>query len=100
VLRFVGPDEVVNAVGVVVDTRNPTTVTALESLTIWLMHRQPILRLLQQESGLAGSVVQSLAGEVGLTDPSYANRRAKTRVAGAKNPAVKAGGIARSTTAH
>ena len=64
VLRFVGPGEVVNEVGVFADTRNPATVIALEPTTVWLIHRQAILHLLQQEPGFASSVAQSLARRV------------------------------------
>jgi CRP/FNR family transcriptional regulator len=64
VLRFVGPGEVVNEVGVFADTRNPATVIALEPATVWLIHRQSILRLLQEEPGFASSVVKSLARRV------------------------------------
>jgi len=64
VLRFVGPGEVVNEVGVFADKHNPATVIALERTTVWLIGRQAILRLLQQERGFAGSVVQSLARRV------------------------------------
>jgi CRP/FNR family transcriptional regulator len=64
VLRFVGPGEVVDEVGVFADTLNPATVIALEPTTVWLIHRQAILRLLQQEPGFASSVVRSLAQRV------------------------------------
>lgn len=64
VLRFVGPGEVVNEVGVFADTRNPATVIALEPTKVWLIHRQVILGLLQQEPGFASVVVQSLARRV------------------------------------
>jgi CRP/FNR family transcriptional regulator len=64
VLRFVGPGEVVNEVGVFADTRNPATAIALEPTTVWLIHRQTILRLLEEEPGFASSVAQSLAQRV------------------------------------
>jgi CRP/FNR family transcriptional regulator len=64
VLRFVGPGEVVNEVGVFADTRNPATAIALEPTTVWLIRRQTILRLMQQEPGFAHSVAQSLARRV------------------------------------
>jgi CRP/FNR family transcriptional regulator len=64
VLRFAGPGEVVNEVGVFADTRNPATVIALEPTTVWLIRRQVILRLLRQEPGFASVVVRSLARRV------------------------------------
>jgi len=64
VLRFVGPGEVVNEVGVFADTRNPATAIALEPTTVWLVHRQTVLQLLEQEPDFARSVVESLAHRV------------------------------------
>ena len=64
VLRFVGPGEVVNEIGVFADTRNPATAIALEPTTSWLIHQQAILRLLEEEPGFARSVAQSLSQRV------------------------------------
>ena len=64
VLRFVGPGEVVNEVGVFADTRNPATVIALEPTAVWFIRRQVILRLLQREPVFASVVVRSLARRV------------------------------------
>ena len=64
VLRFVGPGEVVNEVGVFAETRNPATVIALEPTTAWHIHRQTILRLLQKDPAFARRVTQSLARRV------------------------------------
>jgi CRP/FNR family transcriptional regulator len=64
VLRFVGPGEVVNEVGVFTEADNPATVIALEPTTVWLIYRQTLLRLLQTHPQFARRVVQSLAGRV------------------------------------
>lgn len=63
-LRFVGPGEVFNEIGVFADARNPATVVALERGTVWLIHRDTIIRLLDRHSRLARSVVENLARRV------------------------------------
>lgn len=63
-LRFVGPGEVVNEIGVFAPTRNPATVVALEPAAAWLIHRDTMLRLLEGHPRLARRVVQSLAQRV------------------------------------
>jgi len=64
VLRFVGPGEAFNEVGVFADTPNPATVVALEPTTVWFIGRRTIVRLLEQEVGFARSVVESLSRRV------------------------------------
>ncbi len=64
VLRFVGPGEVVNEVGVFAQDRNPATVIALESSTIWLIGQEMINQLLKNHPELARRVAESLAQRV------------------------------------
>jgi len=64
VLRFVGPGEVVNEVGVFADDRNPATVIALEPSTLWVIDRGTIHRLLDEYPELARRVIESLAQRV------------------------------------
>ncbi len=64
VLRFVGPGEVVNEVGVFAHAQNPATVVALAPSTIWLIDRDAILKLLKDNPQLAQHVVQQLAQRV------------------------------------
>lgn len=64
VLRFVGPGEVVNEVGVFAGDRNPATVIALEPSTLWVIDRGTIRRLLDEYPELARRVIESLAQRV------------------------------------
>lgn len=64
VLRFIGPGEAFNEIGVFADTHNPATVVALEPATIWMIRRESMLRLLEEQPGVARSVIQNLARRV------------------------------------
>jgi len=63
-LRFVGPGEVFNEVGVFAGANNPATVVALEAGAVWLIDRNTIIRLLDRHPRLARSVVENLARRV------------------------------------
>ena len=63
-LRFVGPGEVFNEVGVFAGARNPATVVALEAGAVWLIDRGTIIHLLDAHPCLARSVVENLARRV------------------------------------
>lgn len=63
-LRFVGPGEVFNEVGVFASARNPATVVALEAGTVWLIDPDTIVRLLDRHPRLGRSVVENLAQRV------------------------------------
>ncbi len=64
VLRFIGPGEVFNEIGVFADTHNPATVIALEPATVWIIHRESMLQLLEKQPGIVRSVIQNLARRV------------------------------------
>ncbi len=64
VLRFIGPGEVINEVGVFAGDRNPATAIALESSTLWLIDRRTIRHLLDDYPMLARRVMESLAQRV------------------------------------
>lgn len=64
VLRFVGPGEAFNEAGVFAGARNPATVVALEPGTVWLIHRDAMLRVFDEHPRLARTVVESLAERV------------------------------------
>lgn len=64
VLRFVGPGQVVNEVGVFADTQNPATAVTLAPSTIWLINRDAILGLLEEYPQLAQRVVERLSRRV------------------------------------
>ncbi len=63
-LRFIGPGEVFNEIGVFADTHNPATVVALEPATVWLIRRESMLHLLEERPGVARRVIQNLAQRV------------------------------------
>ncbi|MEA3376244.1 MAG: Crp/Fnr family transcriptional regulator [Chloroflexota bacterium] len=63
-LRFVGPGEVFNEVGVSAGTSNPATVVALERGSVWLIHEDTMLQLLDGHPRLVRSVVEDLARRV------------------------------------
>lgn len=64
VIRFVGPGEVFNEIGVFAGAANQVSVTALEKATVWVIQRQTLLRLLDQHPQLARVVTQNLAQRV------------------------------------
>lgn len=64
VIRVVGPGEVFNAIGVLTRETNPGTVMALEPATVWILPRQDLLRLLQEDSTLAWTIIRALADRI------------------------------------
>ena len=64
VVRFVGPGETFNEVGVLVDAPNQVTVIALEPSTVWLIRRDALVHLLEADRRLARAVTQNLARRV------------------------------------
>jgi CRP/FNR family cyclic AMP-dependent transcriptional regulator len=64
VMRVVGPGDVFNAIGVLASTTNPGSVIALEPATVWILHRETLLRLLEEHTSLAWMIIQALAGRV------------------------------------
>lgn len=83
-LRFLGPGETVNVISVLRETPNPATVVALEPTTAWLVRREAMLQLLDDEPGLARMVIQNLAERilhlVGLVE-DLSLRTVETRLA-------------------
>lgn len=63
-LRFIGPGEVFNEIGVFADTHNPATVIALEPAAVWLVRRESMLRLLEKQPSIARRVIKNLAQRV------------------------------------
>jgi len=61
VVRFVGPGEAFNELGVLADTPNHVTVIALESCDVWLIRREALLALLETDRRLASIITQNLA---------------------------------------
>lgn len=64
VLRFIGAGETFNEVSVLIETTNPTTITALERSVLYVIQRNTILDLLDKHPKLARIIIQRLAGTV------------------------------------
>ena len=64
VMRFVGPGEVFNEIGVLVGDANLVTVIALEPASVWIIHRDTLLRLMDEQPRLARIITQNLARRV------------------------------------
>lgn len=61
VVRFVGPDETFNEIGTLAGSPNMATVIALEPATLWIIHRDTMLRLVEEDPRLARIVILNLA---------------------------------------
>jgi len=64
VLRFLGPGETFNEVGVLADRPNPATAIALEDAALWLIERATIRRLLLTHPDVALRVLENMADRV------------------------------------
>jgi len=64
VLRFLGPGETFNEVGVLADRPNPATAVALEDATLWLIERATLRRLLLAHPDVALRVLENMADRV------------------------------------
>ncbi|MBT3316290.1 MAG: Crp/Fnr family transcriptional regulator [Anaerolineae bacterium] len=64
ILKTLKSGDVFNALSVFTDAPNQATVTALESSTIWLIQRDPLLKLIEEYPSLANHVIGELAGKV------------------------------------
>ncbi len=64
VLRFLEPGETFNEVGVFAEQPNPATAIALEKAGIWLIRRETIMRLLQENPAFAQFVIAKMAGRL------------------------------------
>ena len=64
VIRFVGPGETFNEIGVFAGGPNLITVEALEPARVWIIPRQPLLELIEEHPALCQVVIQNLAGRI------------------------------------
>ncbi len=64
VLRFVGPDEVFNEVGVLTGGVNVVSVEALEASEVLIVQREKLLNLVDKYPSLAKSIIENLAHRV------------------------------------
>jgi CRP/FNR family transcriptional regulator len=61
IVRFVGPGEAFNELGVLAGTPNQVTVIALEPCAVWIIRREALLALLEADRHLASIITQNLA---------------------------------------
>jgi len=64
VIRVVGSGEAFNEIGVFAGTPNHATTVALEPATVWVISRETMLRLMDENPSLARIVAQNLAQRV------------------------------------
>jgi len=64
VMRFVGPGEVFNELGVLIGENNQVTVIALEPTTVWIIQRDTLLQLMEEHPQLSRVISQNLARRV------------------------------------
>ncbi len=64
VLRFLEPGETFNEVGVFADQPNPATAIALEQAGVWMIRRDTVTRLLQENPAFSQFVIAKMAGRL------------------------------------
>ncbi len=64
VIRFLGPGDAFNEVGVLAEGKNLVTVQALEPSTVWIIQREALLRLMEAFPQLCRLISQNLAKRV------------------------------------
>lgn len=64
ILQLLGSGEVFNAVSIFSGAPNPASVTALETTRLWMIGRQAMLRLLDENPAIARLIIQDLASRV------------------------------------
>ena len=64
VIRFLGPGEAFNEIGVMAEGKNLVTVQALEPSTVWIIEREALLRLMEVYPQMCRLISQNLAQRV------------------------------------
>ena len=64
ILRFIGPDEAFNELGILASRPNPATAMALEPSDIWLVPRATLTLLLSQHPEFAQRLMENLADRI------------------------------------
>ena len=64
VLQMLRAGEAFNAISVFTDAPNQATVSALEESLVWLIRREVLLKLIEEQPALSRQVIQDLAGRV------------------------------------
>lgn len=60
VLRFLGPGEMLNAIGAFTHRPNPATAIALEPVGLWRLRRESVARLLRERPEFAQRVIEDM----------------------------------------
>lgn len=64
IIRFVGPGEIFNEIGVLSGKENQVTVETLEPVQLWIVQRNNLLRLMDQDPILCRQISQNLAQRI------------------------------------
>lgn len=64
VIRFVGPGDVINEIGILGNGKNPVTLSALEPCKVWIIQRETLLNLMDIYPALCKLISQNLAKQV------------------------------------
>lgn len=64
VIRFVGPGDVFNEIGLLAGGINQVTVEALEPAILWIVQREALLKLIDEHPSLSRLLIQNLAQRV------------------------------------
>jgi CRP-like cAMP-binding protein len=64
VIRFIGPGEAFNEIGVLAEGKNLVTVQTLEPSAVWVIQREVLLRLMETYPQLCRLIAQNLAKRV------------------------------------
>lgn len=64
VLRFLGPGDTFNEIGVFANRPSPATAIALEAAGVWLLRRAAVVRLLRERPDFAQQLIENLAVRV------------------------------------
>ncbi|NIW46921.1 MAG: cyclic nucleotide-binding domain-containing protein, partial [Gammaproteobacteria bacterium] len=64
IIRFVGPGEIFNEIGVLSGKENQVTVETLEPVQLWIVQRNNLLSLMDQDPILCRQISQNLAQRI------------------------------------
>lgn len=64
IIRLLGPGDIFNEIGLLTDGRNLVTVLALEDSALWVIERNSMLRLMDEQPKLCRAITQNLAESV------------------------------------
>lgn len=73
VLRFIGPDEIFNEIGIFLARPNPATAVALEQAGIWQLHRRALQPVLLRHPDVMLQIMASMANRIAFLAETVAN---------------------------